>query len=282
MAPVSRAIRIASLQLGPISIEAGIHGAVDDEGAGLVSLCTHGDSKDQAPSKIKRRDYCPTCDNDSKATFRKGKEVGGAVVLLDPDALLALAEADEAMAKRIELTVHPAAEMGRAFPTGKSYYLAPRKGAENRYALMARLMDKRPDLAFVGEFSFGGPPALYQVIEAEGVMVMRQLARPELVRDRPAMAGEVNEKWLGMAEQWADMICAGYDPAAYADKRAVALAKLVDDGVPIIPSGEATPVGGGDLGAAFEAAMAAMAPPAPVAPARPRRTRKGAATPIAS
>src|SRR5450755_1226773 len=99
MAGTSRTIRVASLQLGPITLEAGILGAVEDDDAGLVSLCQHaGDAKHAAegPARIKRRDYGPACDNDDKATFAKGKVTGDSVVILDAAALTAIRAAGEA------------------------------------------------------------------------------------------------------------------------------------------------------------------------------------------
>ena len=178
MATASRAIRKVTIKLGPIMLEAGIHGAIEDDDAGIVRVCTHAGSQQErtAPSRIKRRDYCPVCDQDEVSTFRRAKVVGGGVVLLDPNALQALVEADAATKTSIELTVHPTEQMTRAFPTGKSYYLVPRAGAAGNYALLATLMAKRPDRSFVGEFAFQGAPALYQVQVSDGIIAMRQLA----------------------------------------------------------------------------------------------------------
>ena len=279
MATASRAIRKVTIKLGPIMLEAGIHGAIEDDDAGIVRVCTHAGSQQErtAPSRIKRRDYCPVCDQDEVSTFRRAKVVGGGVVLLDPNALQALVEADAATKTSIELTVHPTEQMTRAFPTGKSYYLVPRAGAAGNYALLATLMAKRPDRSFVGEFAFQGAPALYQVQVSDGIIAMRQLARPEAVRDAPLVdQADANPAYLELAEQFADAICTDYDPAAYRDKRAEGVAKLVEAALPIALAGgdEPTPTGTVDLAAALQAALAKAAPATEKKPAPRRAPRK--------
>lgn len=278
-----RTIRVASVQLGPISLEAGLLSAVADEEAsvGLVSLCQHPDTvhKNEPASTIRRTDACPVCANHERSTFVKGKVVGDSVIVIDAAELQAVKDEDAAYTKKIELTVHRAADMAKAFPSGKAYYLAPRgPAAANNYALLAKLLAKRPDLAFVGEFSFGGAAALYQVIVDADVLILRQLARPDQVRERPAIEGEANEQFLTLAEQFADAICADYDPAAYRDKRTAALTKLLSEAAPVALSGTpgtaASPTV--DLGAALQAALA-QAAPAPAKPARRRATKKTAA-----
>lgn len=287
MPGVSRTIRVASLQLGPITAEVGILGAVEDEDAGLVSICVHGQPEGEAtPARIKRKDFCPVCDNEDKSTFLKGKVVGNGIVPIPREALEEIASGAEESKKKISLTSHPGKALTAAFPSGKSYYLAPRPGAANNYALLATVLAERPNQAFVGEFSFGGAPALYQLVVDEGILIMRQLARPESVRDRPVVDGLVNDQYLQLALQFADAICAPYDPSAYRDRRAEALAKVIESTVPVPLADAEGPVSVAttDLGAALKAALAAAGSTEPAgAPAarRPgsRTARKTAVTP---
>jgi len=292
MSGPSKTIRRTNLQLGPIGLEVNVMSAVEDEDAGLVSVCLHdtvsdeqlasmGVTRETSPSTIKRRDYCPVCDNDAKGTFHKAKIVGGAAVLIDATALQALVAADEPTKKNIELTVHPAAQLTAAFPSGKSYWLAPRSAAGGaNYGLLATLLAMRPDLGFIGQFSFNGAPALYQLVVSEGMLMMRQLARPSALRDRPVVAVEGESAFLELAEKFADTICAQYDPADYGNQRSAAVAALVEASVPVALAGEGQSVSvvsaSVDLAAALTAAMAKAAP-APVKPARKRAVRKVAA-----
>jgi non-homologous end joining protein Ku len=225
------AYRIVNVQLGPITFDAGMDSAVRDEDAGLVSLCTHAGraSAVKDPSRIKRKDYCPDCENESKETFVKGRQmVTGKYEIVDVSALETLAPT-VAQKKTVPLTVHPAAQLSSLFFSGKTYYLTPRGATASTYTLLATLMRKRPDLGFVGEFSFGGAPALYQVLEDRGVLVMRQVARPETVQVAPKVEPDEDPAWLELAEKAAEAVCVPYDPAQYRDRRAELLAGILQD-----------------------------------------------------
>lgn len=279
MAP--HTIRVTSLQLGLISLETAVVGAIaDGEDSKLKTLCQHTGTKHEkeGASTTKRRDFCPTCDNDDKSTFVKGKLVGDAAIIVPQEELDEIKAADAASTKKIELTVHKAADLIGAFPSGKSYFLAPRGSGANHYALVAELVARRTDLAFVGQFSFGGAPALYQVLSDAGILILRQLARPELVKERPEVDGLVDEKLLALAEQFADTLCAPYDPADYASKRAAAVQAALAKAAPVALSGTpgdtAAPAAQVDLASALEAALAAAAPAAK--PAAKRTSRKKA------
>lgn len=280
MSGTPRTLRVATLQLGLITLETGVLSAVADEDAGLVSLCNGKGTHPAA--KIKRRDYCPECENDDRSTFAKGKIVGDSVVMLTSEDLGTLT-VTEAEKKTLPLTVHKAADLTGTFPSGKSYYLAPRgPGAAGNYVLLVTLLTKRPDLALVTEFSFGGAPALYQVLAQGDVLVLRQLARPSAVNEQPEVDGVMNEALLPLAEQFADTLCTEFDPALYRNKRAEAIAAMLENAAPVAlaASGDAPAATGGgtDLMAALTAALAAAAPAeAPRKPARKRVAKANAA-----
>lgn len=272
-------IRIAALQLGLISLETGVVGAIaDGEDSKLKTLCQHTGTRHEkeGAAPTKRRDYCGVCDNDDKTTFVRGKLVGDTAVIVPPDELDQIKAADQAATKKIELTVHKAAALVGALPSGKSYFLAPRGSTDDTYAVIAALIAKRTDLAFVGEFSFGGAPALYQVLSDDGVLILRQLARPEQIKERPKVDGVVDEKLLAIGDQLADALCIDYDPAQYASKRSAALTALLAKTAPVALAGNAgeaaAPAAQVDLATALQAALAAAAPVKPAA----KRSRKKA------
>lgn len=271
------ALRVVSVQLGPITFDAGLLSAVKEEDGGLVTLCTH-EGRESAvpdPSRIRRRDYCPDCDNDDKATFAKGKKLTvGGYQIVDVSAVEELAPT-VAQKKTVPLTVHPAAELTGLFFSGKAYYLEARGATASTYALLATLMRQRPDLGFIGEFSFGGAPALYQVLEDRGVLVMRQVARPETVQAPPVVNAEPNERWLALASAAADAVCTPYDPKEYRDRRAELLGRILEQAPPAAEAG--------DLGAMLEAYLAKRAATQPrsttakKAPAKKTAAKKTAA-----
>jgi non-homologous end joining protein Ku len=276
MAVYSRPSRNVAVKFGPITVGVGLIGAVEDEDPGLVSICQHpgGRHVDAPPSRIRRRDFCPVCDNDQKSTFAKGKPTGSGVMILDAAAMEALA-VPEASKKEIDLKVHPAAQMTRAFPTGKSYYLQAQKGEGNNYALLARLLTiLRDEYAWIGEYSFGGAPNMYHLVVLDGTLALRQLARPSAVREKPEVNdGLVNQQYLGLGQQLAAAIVVDYDPANYADGRLEKLDELLGSQVPVALAGDGPRVTV-DLAAALTAMIAANAPAAAAKPPGQRAPRK--------
>lgn len=118
---------------------------------------------------------------------------------------------------------------------------------------------------------------LYQVIADGAVLIMRQLARPETVRERPVVEGEADEKLGPLLEQLLTLSAEPFKPEAYVSRRAKALtealaaaptvALVTEDGAPVAANV--------DLASQLQAALAAMAPPAqPVKPTRRRKTVK--------
>lgn len=266
------AYRKATLRLGVISVGVGLDTALDDDGASLISICDHHGTPHatEPKSTIKRMDFCPVCKNKERDTFGKAAKNGSQLVMIDTTALQAVA-VEESLKKNVTLEPKRRAQMTRALPSGKTYNLTPDKGSENYYALLAAALTADPEIAYVGEFSFGGPAHWFELIESDGVLMLRQLARPELVRARPVVAGQVNEQWLEMALQWARLMITDYDPAEHGDKRAAALRAAAETGTPIelIGAPNVIPVGE-DLGSVLKAALAAAAaPPAPAAAAAP-------------
>lgn len=267
-----------TVSLGPIGFTASVHTAVESEDAtGLVNVCVHPASTEAgAPSRIRRTDACPVCENSDKATFRKAKIEGGTVKVLPVQELARAAETGHACKDRVELTVHPAKQLTKAFHDGTSYYLKPQTATvASTYAVLATVLERRQDLAFVGEFAVKGVARFYQLVVLEGTLVLRQLARPELVRDRPVNDAEPNITWVTMAEQFADAISTDFDPGVYADRRREILAAAVTDVEGLTLAGadtKATPTGGTDLGEVLKAELAKLAAAAPPAPKR--RTRK--------
>lgn len=296
------AIRNVEIRLGPITAAAGIITAVEeDTGPKLVTVCqgvpngvdgqgnpTFAEGKKHAPARIKRRDYCPTCDNDDKMAFRKASPTAdGGVILINSHALEEVAPTDE-QKKTLTLTTHPAKQMAGAFASGKTYYLQAAKGAENNYALLAKVIAKRrKDLGFIAEFSFGGPTALYQVVAIDDqTLALCQLARPEQVRDRPKCNGLVVDQFLALADQVADTIAVDFDPKNYRDRRAEALNRLVQEGASVdLATSTTTTAAPVDMGEALTAWLAANQPakksePKPRKTAAPRqRTPRKAAAP---
>lgn len=282
MAALSRSVSNIRITLGAlVNFQASVHSAVEDnENAGLSSLCKHEDTKHEGrpASPIRRRDFCPVCDNDDKAKFHKGQKSGNSAIIIPKEQLEAAAAHGQAIKGTLELRTHTADSVNGTFPTGKSYYLNAKSPADAKlYALVAKTLAAHPELTLIGEASLRGSAMLYQVVADGGTLIMRQLARPETVRERPVVEGEADEKLGPLLEQLLTLSAEPFKPEAYVSQRAKALtealaaaptvALVTEDGAPVAANV--------DLVSQLEAKLAAMAAAAqPVKPTRRRKTVK--------
>jgi non-homologous end joining protein Ku len=208
MRPLANAVSAnVTLSLGLISLPVFVHGAVtEDDTQSLRTVCTN----EHAPTPIKGVYRCPECSSEDGATFSKAREEGGGVFTVVPPQVIEQAQAaGDPFKKSISLTVHPAREVSSVLlPSGKSYYLAIRTDSMRRpYTLLSRLIDTRPDLAFMCKFTLRSSTSIFQLTTAgEGTLVLRQMADAALVRSHPVIEFvEPSERDLELATQIIEM-----------------------------------------------------------------------------
>ncbi len=299
--PMSRAIKAGvTLRFGLAQIPVSLHSTAkveDDEGE-LKTVCHghgapetfvfEGSGKTHTLSTIKQVRSCPVCT--ATQEFGKAHPVGEGLVEIPEDVLAAAQAADDAFAKEIALEVHPAAEWAQhAMPTGKSYYVSV-KGSGAGYVLMVALLRKRPDLAFIAMHSVRGAAHLYQLVVADDadVLMLVQMADPELVRAAPKVTGEVKPIELAAAERLADDLLAPLDPTVYTRPKQRVIAEYLEGRVPVAAlSPQEVAAGGGQvlsLMAALEASVESKGGKVPAqktpakAPAKKTAAKKTAAT----
>lgn len=260
---MARAIRTnVMLNLGLISTPVSVATALDtpDE-VTLNTLCTNGHD----PVKAKQRLYCPTCDNDDRATFVKGRDVGGAFIVVPPEELPAPSEADR---DTITLTTHPAADLTETVPGGKAYFLTPQKGTGEAYPLLVDMIRKHPEYAFVATFAIRSVPALYRLGVRGNALTITELAWPEHVRSVDGGNLPYNEALVPLAESFIADLATPFDPDNYRDDRVATLRAFMQSAQPVAAGdGEAhqVPAAVGnvaDLMAALQAAVDEKRPPA--------------------
>lgn len=234
-APLAKSIRAVSVSFEAISFEGSVHGAAVDQDERLDSFCAN----EHPASKIRQVTSCPACSNRDRDTFRKGKERGGEVVLVDKDKYAAVKARDEEYAGKLEVSVVEADDE-QMVPIGSKYYLGTKSRTGTGYPLLAALIRKRPKLAFLAELSTGGAPRLFRLFESDGVIVMRELARPEALREAPSIAaGTIRPEVLERAEELVDMSVVPFDPHKYRNVHAETVATLVDEAQPATATGVA-------------------------------------------
>jgi len=273
---------------GMVSIPVSIFSAQDTDSDGdLTNVCTAEAHADR-PSTIRQVYRCPICEVESG--FVKGKKVDDGLVVI-PKEIIEKAEAATAELKgSIQMSVHDATEVNQMMPSGKSYYLTAKAGpAAESYVALAKLMEQRPDLTFVGQHAMKGGPAPYQLIVADGTLVLRQMARPDLVRERPQVDGDVSELKVQQFSAVLDMLKTNYDPTSFLSERSKVLTEYVSQQAPQAPAAAPGTVDTSitsledQLAAVLAQAQAqSQAAAEPAAPAKPARKRAAKKTTTAS
>lgn len=291
-APLSRTVRSdISLSIdGTISVQVDVFAAVGDDRLGLNGICNH----EHAPAKVKQSLACPVCGNSDQSTHVRGKEVEGGIVIVPSDVLAQSRQVAADYHDEINLTVHRAIDVASAMPSGKTYYLKVSKkspAALSRYVTLAHVLEARPDLALVGVGSLKGAISRFVLVSSGGTLMLRQLADPALVRQRPVIAGDNDLDAVGATKVEAilEMLVSDFDPLARTNFAEQVIQSFIDDAQPepaaevvLLPTAEQAPVQGIDtaldgwvaeLQARTGKTLVAVPDEAPAAPKK-RATRK--------
>lgn len=281
------------IKIGPFfGVPVSVLSATEDEAKAqsLSTLCEGiaGNKLHPAhsPNKIKQALKCPTCENDDRTTFIKGREkADGTFAIIGDAELEAVGEAVPADVKdSITLTSHPAEQvLEHTLTSGKVYYLGPGKGGEDAYPLLVEMLRERPNLAFCTVWAPRSSPSMYRLGVYGDVLTLNQLAWPASVKQAPSVKTAADPKMVAMALTLADQLTADFDPESFKNTRAETLAAFVAaaEGVPgaVVPTTAtaAKPKGNAMLDM-LAAAVAASAPAAAAKPAPKKRApRKTAA-----
>lgn len=171
------------------------------------------------PCRTKDTRACPVCDNKDKSTFKKGKPVGTDFVVVTQEELDAVAGLDDTVTKRMVLTMHPAADVeDKSIDAGKSYYLDPALGADG-YLTVVDMLERFPQKAFLTEWAPRTKVGWYRLTLHNGALMLRQLVRPEDVKEAPVVTGTLNPAYTPMIDQLVETLTTPFDPADFADTR---------------------------------------------------------------
>jgi non-homologous end joining protein Ku len=202
---------------------------------------------------------CPTCEDPhllsqvyqcthdlTHGTFSKDEadraieRAGGVLARVDKDSLAeALAPAEQAY-RLLDLRVFPADQVeGATVPTGTTYRLRPGKGSEQPYALVMRLLHS-PTTAFLCEITQRGVTRLYRATAHDEVITLVELCRPEDKYGAEPVTVDVPDALVAQGEALVTALTEEFDPEAYADQRAVRMAKLVAEVTDSAPSSATT------------------------------------------
>lgn len=223
----------------------------------------------------------------------RGKIQGdGTVIKVDAEDLDEI-NADNDTKRTMEITASPVDQVvGQTLVSGKSYYLEPGTGSNAPYSLLAKVIENRPDLAFLTVWTYTKKPAMYRVTSVDGTLVLSPYAWPEQVREAPDFdRPEPSEKDLGQASALVDMIQDDFDVDSFRDTRREKIAAIIAQATSLegaeVPDVRAKAKPIHDMSGALEQALAAAkaakgtAPGATQSagkvPAKPKATKKAAA-----
>ncbi len=277
--PLSRATKAGVvIKIGMLALPVSVHSSVADE-EDLKTVCAHtGTGKtEEALSTIRQSRACPVCE--ATEGFGKAAPVGDGFIEVPAEVLEAAAAAEDI--GDLELGIHPASEVVKhTLATGRTYYLST-KVAHQAYATFARVVADRDDLALVAMLNIRGAAHPYRLVAEDGTLLLRQLADPALVRERPQIEGDVLDANVASLNRIFEDNLSTFDPASLARPKNRIITEYLEGKAPV-PAAQVDSSGGATV-IDFTAQLAASLPKtaakkaatkAPAAPAKKATPRK--------
>lgn len=270
MAP--RPIATASISFGLVTVPIQMYSASETSGSVSFNWIHKG-----CGSRLKQQYICQREGvKVERDEMIKGYEFAkDQYVLFSPDELKAL---DEVGTNTIEITEFVPADKVKRVYIDRPYYLAPGKGGDRAYRLLAEAM-RQTNLSAIGRYAARGKQYLIMLSPMEDGMVMEQLHYADEVRpmsEVPIPAGEVKENELKLAINLVEQLKTDeFHPENYRDEvrdRVLDLISQKIEGQDITAAPEEAPAAQIiDLMAALKASLEKVDTPA----AKPK-TSKGA------
>ena len=232
MAVVSKDVSIA---FKLINATVNVHSALLPKQSN-VTVCagSHG-GEGHAPMKISQVRKCEQCGEVAYADLRRARETpNGLVMLADQDLVEAKTDAGQ-YKKRASLTPHPRTDVDTLTVAGeKLYYLEPRPGSEDSYAVLRHLVTSHPEMVFTCLWTPRSNASIF-VLQARGdVLVLQERVRTADTAAPPPVNADAPQQLLALAEQLLSLDeVVPFDPDLYADSFEDNLRKLLDGKAPV-------------------------------------------------
>jgi DNA end-binding protein Ku len=254
----ARSIANATISFGLVSVPVNLYSSAESKASVSFNMLHK-----KCGSRLKQQYICPK-DNEivTRDETVKGYEFAkDQYVVLSPEELKALEEKATAAVDVLEFV--PIAKVDRRY-IDKVYYLAPDKGGDRAYRLLAAALEETGRAA-LGQYAARGQQHLVLLRPLNGVLVMEQLHYADEVRpptEVPVPAGEVKSIELGMAKQLIEQSATEtFDPEKYRDtvrERVLETIQKKIDGQDIT-AGATPEAGGGKILDLMEALKASLA-----------------------
>ena len=226
---------MASLAKG-VSLSLGLIGgatvrveAAKERAESFKTLCVGQNGTAHAPSTVSYTKTCPTCGPiTDHSTLKKGKPSGDGFIVVEESEIKQLKDTHAAAFKKsITLTPHPAEQVATSTAQGeKLYYLVPESG-DDRYALLATLIEEHPEYAFMLMWTARSVATMYVARVADGVITLEERVHQSHLKARPTVTATPDAALLAMATQVLGAMVKDFDPVTYEDGYATALSNLL-------------------------------------------------------
>lgn len=226
---------MASLAKG-VSLSLGLIGgatvrveAAKERPESFTQLCVGQNGATHAPSRISLVSTCATCGAiTDKSTLKKGRASGDGYIVVEQEEIKQLKEThDAAFKKTISLTPYPSEQVfGSTAQGDKLYYLVPESG-NDRYALLATLIEQHPEYAFCLMWTARSRATMYVARVTDGVICLEERVHEANLKPRPVVDGAPDAALLAMADQVLPQMVQDFDPTTYEDGYLAALNALL-------------------------------------------------------
>lgn len=230
---------------GLVSFAAGLEKATETA-VEMKNLCIGSNGEpahDPLPLTAPRK--CAECGEITDYTgIVKGIKQGAtyAITTQDEVAQAKIANVDQYKGK-VSIVPHPAADFeAHTAPGDALYFIKPDAAAADHYQLIVRLIEAHPELSFVSLYTPRSAAGLYRVVVRNGVLVLEQRTRGQALKATPTIGGTANDSLFQMLEATLPTFVQAYDPDAYEDTYAAAVAALAASAISTVTLGKATDV----------------------------------------
>lgn len=197
----------------------------------MKNLCVGQPGKPQHDATpLTQPKTCATCGPVTDFTvIKKGVKQGSSYAILEQTEVAEVKQQNVDVYKnKLDIVQVPSKDLLANTGPGKSVnYVTPAAGGEGHYALLAKLIEEHPERSFVGLFTPRSRIGLYRLTTRDGVIVMEERTREQNMKPVPEVDDEINQPMFDLLEATMDKLDTAYDPDAFEDKYAVALAELV-------------------------------------------------------
>lgn len=262
-----------NLQFGILSTTVSVDGALERETSNRT-VCRGPKDKPHPTVRITQPTTCVHCGEIEPRQTMKAREVGGDLVVLDPEKLAIIKDVSQ-FTQTMVIATHPADEVElHTMPGEKVYYLNPSRSHESNYVVLAQLILNHPEVAFLVRWAPRSRVSVFKLSAVQGevgpVLVLFERISAGRARSAPVIKTEVDAAKLELAEAALTMnrraMVTRFDPNAYLDDTEERIQALLAEAAPQQEQG--VDVGLLQLQQMVEAAKAAAPRP------RQRRTKE--------